>query len=449
MILIKLVYSILIIFIAGKSLLGLKPFNVKDESPWIKCPLYFFAGTTVISLYMFVLSLLRFPFNIWIISLPFLIYLILLLPQIKLTQIDRPNFSHLDILIYLLIIVCASMLINSLIVPIWSNDAYSIWLFKAKIFFAEKTIPFNIIFKDIFEYSHADYPLLAPLNLAWISICLGQWNDTLLGAFYALQYVLFVPLFYVSIRRYLNKLNASIAAFVLFSNKHILEYAANGYSDLMLGMFIAISVIFFVRWLDKNDARYLNISSLFIGSAVFLKNDGFSPFLALLILLAIYLTRSYLSKNASLKEITFAFYSFLGISLAIFLPFKIVVFTNSISNQMISNVNVFATMAANLYRIPVIAQYFLYELYLDTFSWQYFWIILTLLVFLGRKRLFSSNIRYILYFSLISLSFYFLVYMLTVLPLSYHLESSFHRLLIGLAPAAAFLAFSSSLMEEK
>jgi signal transduction histidine kinase len=115
---------------------------------------------------------------------------------------------------------------------------------------------------------------------------------------------------------------------------------------------------------------------------------------------------------------------------------------------MIKNVNIFATMAGNLYRAPIIAKYFLYELYLDTYIWQYFWIFLTIFLIIGRKRIFGSNKRYILFFLFISLSFYFIVYMLTVLSLAYHLEASFHRLLIGLAPAAAFLAFSSGLMEE-
>jgi len=457
MTIIKLVYSLLIIFIAGRSLLNTKLFDVSDEHPWARIPLYFFAGTTVISLYMFLLSLLKIPFNVPAISLPFLTYAAYLIFRNKNWQLDprrftsdiiNHKFSWPDVLIGLLAIMCASMLVNSLIVPVFSKDAFSIWFFKANIFFTERTIPFNILSKDIFEYSHADYPLLAPLNLSWISICLGQWNDILLRAFYSIQYILFAVLFYFSIRRYLSRQMAAVSSFIIFSNNHLLEYAANGYSDYMLGIFAAISIMFFIRWLDSKESRYLNISSLFIGSAVFIKNDGLSLFLALFVLLTAYLISSYIRKTVPLKDILFALGSFLGISLAIFLPFKIAVFSHSIPNQMINNFNVFAIMFSNLHRAPVIAKYFLYELYLNTYNWQYFWIFLTILLIIGRKRIFGSNIRYILYFFFISLSFYFIVYMLTVLPLEYHLGASFHRLLIGLAPAAAFLAFSSGLMEE-
>jgi len=457
MIFIKLIYSLFIIFMAGKLLLDAKFFDVSDEHPWVRMPLYFFAGTTVISLYMFLLSLINIPFNIWIISLPFLIYAVFLIFSNKIRLIDlrylMPDikaykFSWPDILLGMLFIICASMLINSLIVPVFAKDAFSIWFFKAKIFFTERTVPFNILTNDIFEFSHSDYPFLISLNLAWISICLCQWKDTVLRIFFTLQYALFVPLFYFWIRKYISRRNASIASFVLFSNSHLLEYGSNGYADFILGIFAAISIIFLVKWLDSREKRHLYLSSFFIGSSVFIKNDGTSLFLAVVILLAAYLIDSYKNKRISLNDAVFDLCSFLGIGLVIFMPFKIAIFLQAIPNHMIKNVNIFATMAENLNRIPVIAGYFLYELYLDTYIWQYFWIFLTILLIIGRKRIFGSNIRFILYFFFISLSFYFIVYMLTVLPLAYHLESSFHRLLIGLAPAAAFLAFSSGLMEE-
>ena len=457
MILIKLIYSLLIIFIAGKLLLDMKFFDVSDEHPWVRIPLYFFSGTTVISIYMFILSLLNIHFRIWIISMPFLIYAAFLIfrnknwrldPRFLMPDIRAYKFSWPDILIGLLAIMCASMLINSIIVPVFAKDAFSIWFFKAKIFFTERTVPFNILTSDIFEYSHSDYPFLISLNLAWISLCLGQWKDTVLRIFFTLQYALFIPLFYFWIRKYISRQNAAIASFVLFSNSHILEYASNGYADFILGIFAAVSIIFLVKWLDSHEKRHLYLSSFFIGSSVFIKNDGASLFLAILILLAGYLINSYKNKRISINDAAFDLCSFLGISLAIFMPFKTAVLLQAIPNHMIKNINIFATMAENLNRFPVIAGYFLYELYLDTYVWQYFWIFLTLLLIIGRKRVFGANIRFILYFFFISLSFYFFVYMLTVLPLAYHLEASFHRLLIGLAPAAAFLAFSSGLMEE-
>jgi len=457
MIFIKLVYSLFIIFIAGRSLLNTKLFDVSDEHPWVRIPLYFFAGTTVVSLYMFLLSLLKIPFNVWIISCPFLIYSVYLvfrnIPQRKdlrsfMLDIKAYKFSWPDVLIGLLAIMCTSMLINSIIVPVFAKDAFSIWFFKAKIFFTERTVPFNILTSDNFEFSHSDYPFLISLNLAWIILCLGQWKDTLLRIFFTLQYALFIPLFYFWIRKYISRQNAAIASFVFFSNSHFLEYASNGYADFILGIFATVSIIFLVKWLDSHEKRHLYLSSFFIGSSVFIKNDGTSLFLAVVILLAAYLIDSYKNKRISFNDAVFDLCSFLGIGLVIFMPFKTAILLQAIPNHMIKNVNVFATMAENLYRIPIIAGYFLYELYLDTYIWQYFWIFLTILLIIGRKRIFGSNIRYILYFFFISLSFYFAVYMLTVLPIDYHLVASFHRLLIGLAPAAAFLAFSSGLMEE-
>ena len=95
-------------------------------------------------------------------------------------------------------------------------------------------------------------------------MCLGQWKDTLLRMFYSVQFALFIPFFHSSMRRHVGRAGAAVASFVLFSNVHVLSYAANGYSDVLLGMF-AFAAVVFGRW---------NPIGIFLGTILFGLGDA-------------------------------------------------------------------------------------------------------------------------------------------------------------------------------
>jgi len=454
MIVLRLIFSFIIIFLAGKFILSTKPFSVKNEPPSLRFSLYFFAGTTVISLYMFVLSLLHISYGALVVSLPFILYSITLIPEIR-TYLSNFRISRLTVprvrlslsaVIYaVLFLLVLAIIINCSITPIFSKDAFAMWFLKARIFFVERSIPFDILTKPFYVYSSPEYPQLVPLNLAFISICLGQWNDILLRLFFATGYAMFMLFFYGSLIRFTHKTIAAAACLFLLGNVHILEYATNGYVDLTLGMFAAIATIYFQRFMDEKRSIYLMLSSFFMGSAAFVKNDGIALFVALSVTLFLFLYLTYRKNLDMLKRSLIDFAIFIFTGFLIFMPWQVVSASHSISSHMIKSANVLTTMAANIGRAPGIAQHFLFELYLNTYSWQYFWIFITLFILIGRGKLRASNSKYILIFLFASLSLYFMVYILTVAD---NLASSFHRLLIGLAPSAAFLAFSLGHMEE-
>jgi hypothetical protein len=430
MIILDLIFAFLIVFIAGKTALTNKYLNISDQPISIRLPLFFFAGTAVIAQYMFLLALLHIKYSMLTISLPFLIYLaftikgstfLLKKPNIKVTPLIVIMFSILGL-------ICIAMLTDTLTLPISAKDAFAMWVFKAKMIFDAGTIPFNVLQNKVFYYTSTDYPLLVPLNLAWINICIGSWNDIVIRTFYALSYISFIPLFYSLSRKYMNSTISAIATFVLLTNSHLLEYAANGYVDVLLGMFAFISIFYLLEWVKNRKESDLLISSMFMGSAAFIKNDAIALFVALFLV--------FLVVRPKLRE------SIVMCSGALlFVPFKLAVSYYAISNHMIKGFN----LLDNLNRIPVILNHYVFELFLNTYSWQYFWIFIALLLIIGRKKLMTTTLKYAFGFLLAALSLYFLVYMITVAD---NLTSSFHRLLLGLAPISAFLAFASLDIEE-
>lgn len=448
MIIIRLMFAFIIIFLAGILLLRTKLFGISKEPPEIKLPLYFFAGTGVISFYMFILSLLNIKLSVLSISFPFIFYLLLnirLIASLKVPTFKRPNIRLSIALISFLVLalLCAAIFMDGLVSPIFSKDAFAMWFMKAKMIFLERRIPFEIFKLPFYAYSSPEYPQLVPLNLAWISICLGQWNDILLRMFFIVQYMVFIPFLYSSLKRYTSSNMAALGCLLLMANKHVLVYAANGYVDLPLGMLTAISAVYLVRWMEEQDRSHLLLSAFFIGCAAFTKNDGIALFVALSSAFALFLAFSL--RKIDLRNALSSFSIFIAVAGIMFVPYQIVSSAHHISSHMIKDVHILAATAANLQRFPEIAGQFLFQLYLNTYDWQYFWIFITILLIAGRRKMAGTNTKYVFIFLLISLALYFEVYMLTV---ANNLTSSFHRLLIGLAPAAVFLAFSVAPRED-
>ncbi len=442
MIYISLIYAFAIIFLAGRLLLGFKLFGLEDEPSMIKPTLYFFAGTGVIGLYMFLLSMMHIRFGLSTVSLPFIIYFLLNIRSviiIKMPMIKREWIKPSIMLISFLVLglLCIALFLDGLVSPIFSKDAFAMWFMKAKILYFEGRIPFEIFKLPLYSYSSPEYPLLVPLNLAWISVCLREWNDILLRMFFIVQYILFIPFLYASLRRYTNRNMSALGCLLLLANRHVLTYAANGYLDLLLGMFTLISTVYFVRWMEEKNFGHLLLSAIFIGFSAFTKNEGIALFLGLSATLALFMAFSY--KKIGYRTALNGFLMFMAVAALIFAPYQAVSASYHISSHMIKSHNIFISTMENIGRAPEIAGHFFFQLYLNTYSWQYFWIIITILLVAGRRKMTRSNMGYVFIFLVISLALYFEVYMLTV---ANNLTSSFHRLLIGLAPVSVFLAFS-------
>ena len=448
MIYFKLLFAFATIFFAGRLFLKIPFLKIDREPLGVRFPLYFFAGTAMIGLYMLFLSLLHFKYSVALIAFPFIVFSLpdlRLVMHIKPLDLKLPKFSLSikTISFVLLAIICVAMLIDGFVSPLFSIDAYTMWFFKAKMIFMARRIPYEIFKMPVYSYTSPEYPLLGPLNLAWISFCLGEWNDILLRIFFMLQYILFIPFFYSSLKRKTNRNMAALGCLLLLANKHILVYAANGYQDLMVGMFAGISAVFFTRWMEVKDNRQLSLSAFFIGCAAFTKNEGIALFLALAITLCFFFFSN--RKRVELRSFFAGFFAFIATAAAVFCPDKLTSLAYHMSSHMIKNANIISTTMANIGRFPRISAYFFYQLYLNTFEWMYFWIFITIFLIAGWDKIRKANLKYLLVFLMISLAFYFEVYMLTVVN---NLETSLDRLLIGLAPAFVFLSFSAAPKDE-
>jgi len=443
-------YALIVILIAGRSLLSNRYVNV-DERPLPVClSYYFFAGSIVLSLYMFLLSLVGIRFSVFAVSLPFIVFIIydiyrsrpvirLQMPQIRKPDPEAFLFAAVSIILALVII---SVFLNNYFLPVFRADAIAHWMFQAKIFFVERRIPLDVLLHKVYDY-RADYPLLVPLNLAWIGICIGSWQDTAVRVIFSCQYLAAIIIFYDALKEYSGGLFAAMASMMIFSVPVLLAHIENGYADFTLAAFALLATIAFFNWIRKERFADLCLAALFIGGAAWTKNEGIALASSMILSLAACL---FLKKKGADRSIPI-FLQFALISCAVFVPFKLFAAFNHIGNHMLKSANVLGIAAQGIVRIPLISKHFGYQLFLDTYQWMYFWIYVLLFISLRKRDAVKDHLLFPLLFIVLSLISYFVLFMVTPLDLEFHLSVSLDRLLLGLSLSAAFIAFVAAFAE--
>ncbi len=458
------VISLLVILSAGRLLFEIKYISIRDQHPGIKLPVYFMAGSAVISAYMFALFLAHVNYSVLSIGSPFFLYLIYyfcarygtfaaharaaaayfsgLANEAKL----RENRLFILICAFFALVI-AVITVENLIMPVYLGDAYIHWFFKAKALFSARTIPLNILTDNIYYYSALDYPLLISSNIAWMSLCIGKWIDTYTKTLFTLQYVAAATFFYFSLKQIfkLDKVSYMAITFIVFTVPHVIGDITTGYVDVSMGFYVLFAMTFFYRWLEnKSSVNFLCISALFIGAAANTKNDGILLLLAMALTFTAAIVMSIAAKKLALDKAVMLFFIFAVIAAVVFLPFKMWVVSHKIENHMIVSASQLLNISDSLRRIPIIFKFYLYELFLDTYQWMYFWIFSAVLIILNWKTMSRSNAGYLFMFVILSIVGYFCVYMVTALGntparLMDNLELSFDRVLLGIAPTAGLL----------
>jgi hypothetical protein len=425
---VALLYSTVIVILAGSLI------RFKENDLYLRLALYYLAGTVILSLYMLALSIIGIPYSILSISLPFILYLIFSLGQWK--EIKLPSFSFdLKFALLLLIIsmVFLAMLSTTFTLPVFRADALGGWVFRAKVFFIEKRVALDV-FRDKVFCNTADYPSLVPLNLAWISTCLGRWDDTSVKIFFALQYLAAMTIFYYSLKQSkVNNVISLASTLIVFTIPNLLTNLDIAYVDSSLSFYVLASAIFLYRWSMSGDKGELLTSSFFIGASAWIKNDGIGLVIAMLLTVFI--------MKAKVRDIA----AYALTACAVFIPYKLMAAYYAIGTHMMPDQNIIM----NIVRLPTILYWYFHEFFLNAYYWQYFWLLLFILFIVFRKKLLSSNLKYLIFFFLLSLAIYLSVYLIAPEKVYLFLYNTADRLLLGLAPAIAFAIFAGSFAQER
>ena len=319
-----------------------------------------------------------------------------------------------------LILFLLALIIISLGTPTDSWDARSIWLFKAKEFFYDHSI---ISIKNNYaEFSHNNYPSIAPAFAAGLSTLIGYWNEIYPKAGLTLMFI--PPLIIIS-RFFDNNFFLISISIILFI---IGKFLVNGELDGLVALYFVSSVIIIYNLKNLNNDIFYQCLTLifFLIILSLLKVEG----IVLLLCSFIGSVLTFYKKKYLCKNLIISFF----VSIIPVLIWNYFCIYNNIGNtnsDNIFNINNFANRILYLKNYILIFEYLLLN---EKFLFG-------LIVFLV-STIYIKNKDILIYVSSISLIyilFLFIAYLSTPLDLEWHLNSA-NRII---KPIALFLSIFS------
>ncbi len=342
-------------------------------------------------------------------------------------------------------LVCAllTFVLQCLASPHGAWDAWMIWNLRAR-FITRAGSDWRDAFSGLLGWSHPDYPLLLPLNVARLWQYLGWESQAAPTAVAMLFTFSTVALAWASLAILRTPSQAALAALLLLGTSAMLMDGASEIADVPLGYFILATLAgFFLKdRLPERATALMVVTGMTAGLAVWTKNEGWLVLLSVVLARASVLgrTRSWAFWRHELP----AFVSGLSPVLFVVLYFKLAL---APPNDLLSHL-----------RWPETVSHLLEPVRYVELLWGFKYavvglahgalinplaVLLFYLVCVGIEP--DERDRRGLASGLVTLGLvvngYGLVYLTTSTALAFHLANSADRLLVQLWPSAVFLAF--------
>lgn len=172
--------------------------------------------------------------------------------------------------------------------PLGFWDAFALWNMKARFFFFEAGAQWQNAFSPIIDWSHTDYPLLLPLNVARLWVYTGEADSAVSAVLSALFTVLAVGAVYGSIASIRDRSLALVAVLALFATPALMNQAVWQVADIPLAFYLTTALGLAAVALSREQIHgsLLVVAGLAAGTAAWTKNEGLLLAIAIPIALA-------------------------------------------------------------------------------------------------------------------------------------------------------------------
>ena len=320
-----------------------------------------------------------------------------------------------------------------------SWDAWAIWNMRARFIFrgGDKWVE---AFSNIYGWSHPDYPLLIPLNIARIWNYMGSETPIVPVSIAFLFTFSTVALTASSISYIRSHSQGFLAGLVLLGITSFTCYGAQQCADVPFGFYVLATLVsFFLH--DKIPERSLQLiflSGIMAGFSAWTKNEGFLLIISVIIAHFIIVVPLKGWKTYAAEIVSF---------MAGLFPILIIIAYFKI--QLAPPNDLFSGQGVK-FTIDRLADFSRYLIVGKSFITTFFEIIKgriiifpICLLFLGLS--YPEQYKISIYISsivlLLMLMGYFMVYIISPHDLVWHLSSSLERLFLQLLPSAIFIFF--------
>ncbi len=373
-------------------------------------------GTGILTHWMVIANFTGMPLSAPVINIPLGIALVIgivsLLRQSRSVRRLQPNREPPD----MISIVCGLVILfvthfilwRALNFPIFAWDTFSTMGLKGKSIYYDQTIR-NLAFIPKF-----DYPIHIPLLTAWISFCMGEWNNTL-KILFPLPCFFYLVIQYYFLREFAARRWALLSVVFLLSCNFLIYHATITYRDIHMMYFNCSTLLLIAWWYRRQSGAWLLLSAVFAGLTSFIKLEGFGYMVLynLLMTVLIWYRNAESARAKIMKNLEFALIS--GGIYAIYLIYRIFHILPYAAGRdevhaehfYINKINL-ATGAELLERMGVVLMR-----YIENFFMSGNWNVIPILFVLSLWQIFFSRNRHVGVVMLLFLGLFFGMYFVT------------------------------------
>lgn len=289
----------IIISLLIPSILGFLVVSIilRDEADFLeKVSLSYPLGAGLVTMQMFIIGIMRIPFELWYLLPLFIAEIVILsfyLRKLKIVSVPLSfKLSPLvAIIISISIIKLTTVFLETFFRPIYAWDAWANWSAGAKLFYHNKGLlldkPEEFLGKG-YVLRIISYPLHNPLMQTWIALFAGNFDEVLVK-FWSPLYLLSMSLMlYWLVKKESNELISSIVLIIFLSSPLLCYHSIEVYADLCLGAYIFFSTISFLYFMNGRK-NYLPLIALFVAEGLFTKDEAIFFGIPLILSVIIYL----------------------------------------------------------------------------------------------------------------------------------------------------------------
>jgi hypothetical protein len=187
------------------------------------------------------------------------------------------------------LVIALTYLLNLVTQPVTGIDAVAVWLYKAKLYYAQNAVDLRPVAADVRR--NLDYPPLFSLMVSTLYVLMGRVDDIFGKSVNFLFFIVGTASFIALVRSVLTRLLTALFAFLFVAmpifGLALLYSPFMGWADYPFGIWMLVSLIFLFDGMRTDESVSLVFAVIAAAMGALTKNEGLS-FLAIVLVLVGY-----------------------------------------------------------------------------------------------------------------------------------------------------------------
>ena len=160
------------------------------------------------------------------------------------------------------------------VAPTFFDDCVRVWNFKAKYLFFHPYMTFDPKASDYLTGSFNFYPIVIPVIKYWYMSFVGHWQESFVDILQIFAYISLLAGMFFQILRRSSVVFAITGAYLLSTIPLLVYHAGSGYADILIALFLFLSVASILNWRESGSRDFLFLSVVFALLGFYTKSEG-------------------------------------------------------------------------------------------------------------------------------------------------------------------------------